>query len=606
MFENETKGWYGSYSRVGKGFAERFYIISHKEEIFSRENKKIRIKDFYNPDEIKQKSSLEENLDVFKLYTSSKIKKDKILKSLLKHKQNFLERSSQNKKKSYNKKRLKLSHIHEILGIKKNPKVNQSSYTRYNPNYDYIKPRLLEGPLWKKVPGRKQKGLNPFEDKIFNDQIEENKNYKFYVLETEKSKCLVNMNKMTQRGEFTDIKDLRIRTDKPFVKPKKKKNKIEKHIKEEVKRKINDILKDKLKTSSNTRNLSLSNSKRLISRYNNNTSTMFSEPRNLLEKEIQNSSQNKTNDKDKKDKTKKKMSRIILRQIGLFEDNNKLKTENDKPNEQTESKKVKSLSNKGLNHNYSLKDNQTKSNSKIQNKEEAHKDDKKFKAPDFDKIISRKQVEKARGHKFFIIPFKTLNYSLISERPLTMINYDKSKIKNENKLKDFIGLDYSYVYKPDDIINKYNNHIPPKVPNFSIMSSRSCQKGNPLPSYMQKVHDRFYLNNMNDKSLSLNNYSNRGYFSATSSFFPKKSYNNIINYTVINSEKKNDNKKDDDIEKKIELLKLQVNYSPQVYEQLVKDGTLNKFDKVSLKSNNNTKSADKLINKKNELLYALS
>lgn len=605
MFENETKGWYGSYSRVGKGFAERFYIISHKEEIFSRENKKIRIKDFYNPDEIKQKSSLEENLDVFKLYTSSKIKKDKILKSLLKHKQNFLERSSQNKKKSYNKKRLKLSHIHEILGIKKNPKVNQSSYTRYNPNYDYIKPRLLEGPLWKKVPGRKQKGLNPFEDKIFNDQIEENKNYKFYVLETEKSKCLVNMNKMTQRGEFTDIKDLRIRTDKPFVKPKKKKNKIEKHIKEEVKRKINDILKDKLKTSSNTRNLSLSNSKRLISRYNN-TSTMFSEPRNLLEKEIQNSSQNKTSDKDKKDRTKKKMSRIILRQIGLFEDNNKLKTENDKPNEQTESKKLKSLSNKGLNNNYSLKDNQTKSNSKIQNKEEAHKDDKKFKAPDFDKIISRKQVEKARGHKFFIIPFKTLNYSLISERPLTMINYDKSKIKNENKLKDFIGLDYSYVYKPDDIINKYNNHIPPKVPNFSIMSSRSCQKGNPLPSYMQKVHDRFYLNNMNDKSLSLNNYSNRGYFSATSSFFPKKSYNNIINYTVINSEKKNDNKKDDDIEKKIELLKLQVNYSPQVYEQLVKDGTLNKFDKVSLKSNNNTKSADKLINKKNELLYALS
>lgn len=223
MFENETKGWYGSYSRVGKGFAERFYIISHKEEIFSRENKKIRIKDFYNPDEIKQKSSLEESLDVFKLYTSSRIKKDKILKSLMKHKQNFLERSSQSKKKSYNKKRLKLSHIHEILGIKKNPKVNQSSYTRYNPNYDYIKPRLLEGPLWKKVPGRKQKGLNPFEDKIFNDQIEENKNYKFYVLETEKSKCLVNMNKMTQRGEFTDIKDLRIRTDKPFVKPKKRK-----------------------------------------------------------------------------------------------------------------------------------------------------------------------------------------------------------------------------------------------------------------------------------------------------------------------------------------------------------------------------------------------
>lgn len=219
---------------------------------------------------------------------------------------------------------------------------------------------------------------------------------------------------------------------------------------------------------------------------------MFSEARNLLDKGFYNSSQNKNKDKDKKDKAKKKMSRIILRQIGNFDDNNKQKTESDKPNVQINPKKLKSFSTKGINNNYLLKYNQSKSNSKIQNKEEAHKEDKKNKAPDFDKIISRKQVEKARGHKFFIIPFKTLNYSLISERPLTMINYDKSKIKNENKVKDFIGLDYSYVYKPDDIINKYNNHISPKVPNFSIMSSRSSQKGNPLPSYMQKVHDRFF------------------------------------------------------------------------------------------------------------------
>lgn len=605
MFENETKGWYGSYSRVGKGFAERFYIISHKEEIFSRENKKIKIKDFYNPDEIKQKSSLEENLDVFKLYTSNKIKKDKILKSLLKHKQNFLEGSSQSKKKSYNKKRLKLSHIHEILGIKKNPKVNQSSYTRYNPNYDYIKPRLLEGPLWNKVPGRKQKGLNPLEDKIFNEQIEDNQNYKYYVLETEKSKCLVNMNKMTQRGEFTDIKDLRIRTDKPFIKPKKKKKSFDKHIKEEVKKKINNILKEKIKTSSNTRNLSLFNSKRLFTKYNK-TSTMFSEPRNLLEKEIQNSSHNKEKNKYKNGKARKKINRIIFKQIGLFNNNTQNIEIDDKLNDQINSKKLKTFSTKGINKDHSLKDNQPKSISKYQNKVESHKEDKKYKAPDFNKIISRRQVEKARGYKYFIIPFKTLNYSLISERPLTMINYDKSKIKNENKLKDFIGLDYSYIYKPDDIIDKYNNHIRRKAPNFSIMSSRSYQKDNPLPSYMQKVHDRFYLDNMNDKSLSLNNYTNRGYFSATTSFFPKKSYNNIINYALINSEKKNDNKKDEDIEKKIELLKLQVNYSPQVYEELVKDGTLNKFDKVSLKSNNNTKSDDKLATKKNEFLYAIS
>ena len=35
------------------------------------------------------------------------------------------------------------------------------------------------------------------------------------------------MNKTTQRGEFSDIKDLRIRTDKPFKKPKKRNRTIE-------------------------------------------------------------------------------------------------------------------------------------------------------------------------------------------------------------------------------------------------------------------------------------------------------------------------------------------------------------------------------------------
>ena len=216
MFENEAKGWYGSYSRIGKGYAERFYIISHKEEIFSRENKKIRIKDFFNPDEIKQKTSLEETLDVFKVYTSNKKNKAKILKSLLKQKKSFLDYSMHNKK---NLKKRKLNTINNSSISKNSQEMNQPGCTTYNPNYNYIKPRLIEGPLWKDVPGRNQKGLNPNEDRIFSEQIEENKNYKYYVLECEKSKCLVNMNKTTQRGEFGDIRDLRIRTDKAFIKP---------------------------------------------------------------------------------------------------------------------------------------------------------------------------------------------------------------------------------------------------------------------------------------------------------------------------------------------------------------------------------------------------
>ena len=126
MLENEAKGWYGSYSRIGKGYAERFYIISHKDEIFSRENKKIRIKDFFNPDEIKQKPDLEETLDVYKLYTSNKKNKVKILKSLLKPKKTFLDYTL-HKRKIFRKKK---SQYNSASDSKYGPELNQPPCTR--------------------------------------------------------------------------------------------------------------------------------------------------------------------------------------------------------------------------------------------------------------------------------------------------------------------------------------------------------------------------------------------------------------------------------------------------------------------------------------------
>ncbi len=45
MAENETKGWYGSYSLAGKHSAEKFNNIVHKNEILRGEHKKARIHD---------------------------------------------------------------------------------------------------------------------------------------------------------------------------------------------------------------------------------------------------------------------------------------------------------------------------------------------------------------------------------------------------------------------------------------------------------------------------------------------------------------------------------------------------------------------------------
>ena len=608
MFENEAKGWYGSYSRVGKGYAERFYIISHKDEIFSRENKKIRIKDFFNPDEIKQKSSLEETLDVFKVYTSNKKKKEKILKGLLKPKKTFLDYRLQYKK-LLKKRKLKYNDIHKILYSKNMPKIHHPPCTRYNPNYNFIKPRLLEGPLWKDVLGRTQRGLNPYEDKILREQIKDNQNYKYYILEGEKSKCLVNMNKTTQRGEFSDIKDLRIRTDKPFKKPKKRNKTIENKTQYKLKNNIfNNI--------NNIRNLKVRNkSIRIVSKYNNTTTTFYT-PRELLQNEIDNIS-NKKNENKNKNK-RKKINKIMLKEIGLYENEN---SNNNNINRNTINNIIDNKMNKKLIniksstplqkdiYKYNIKINSdykslTERNEKReQSTENSHRIIKKLKAPDFKKIISREQVEKAFGIKYYKIPFITPNYTLVTERSLSMIDYDRNKYHSIKTDNNYQPLDYSFSFKPDELIDKYNNHISPKVPNFNCMTSRPNKKNCPLPSYMQNVHDRSSLCNLNDKSLFLNNYSNRGYSPAATTFFPKKSFNNIINYSVINGKKNIENKKDEDLQKKFNLLKLQINYEPEVCEQLIKEGTINKFDKITLKTNTKKNEEDSISVKKKKEFY---
>ena len=67
------------------------------------------------------------------------------------------------------------------------------------------------------------------------------------------------------------------------------------------------------------------------------------------------------------------------------------------------------------------------------------------------------------------------------------------------------------------------------------MISRPNKKGSPLPFYMQQVHDRSGIYLFTDKSLQLNKYSEGKYIPASSTFFPKKSFNNIINrFKIIN------------------------------------------------------------------------
>ena len=51
MFENEAKGWYGSYSIVGRDMVERFQIIKNMDKILSNKEKKIIIKNYFTKEE---------------------------------------------------------------------------------------------------------------------------------------------------------------------------------------------------------------------------------------------------------------------------------------------------------------------------------------------------------------------------------------------------------------------------------------------------------------------------------------------------------------------------------------------------------------------------
>ena len=93
-----------------------------------------------------------------------------------------------------------------MMDLNKRKKKSGESYSRYYPRYEYIWPRLITGPEWEIVKGRTYK-------KIPKDT----KNFFYRKSSVLEAKTLVNMNKTTIRGDFSNMgNDVRIRTDGPF------------------------------------------------------------------------------------------------------------------------------------------------------------------------------------------------------------------------------------------------------------------------------------------------------------------------------------------------------------------------------------------------------
>ena len=190
-----------------------------------------------------------------------------------------------------------------------------------------------------------------------------------------------------------------------------------------------------------------------------------------------------------------------------------------------------------------------------------------IKTIDFSKTISREQFNFINRDKEGVQPFFLPNYELVEPRSLSMVYYSKSITKpiNLGRLK---GVDPNLFFDPNKVINKYNNHIETNAPNFNIMSGRIMDKS-PFPTYMIKKFDRCSLEAITEKGLRMNSYLNSRFDNKFTTFYPKKSFNRLINNNCLQNEKFPENCinylvkecfKDEKLRKAIEYYNKDVNY----------------------------------------------
>ena len=484
-----------NYSLIGKISIEKFPIIHQKDKIIQGIKKRYKIRDLFHPDQPKEEIKYIEDYDKFCNYKLSSKNKNKINNNKLINKDN-----NHDSKFYYHNKHLSLVDKFKKLVI-------QADNFSYAPKYDFVKPRLLTGPGW-------DYGSEKLKEKIIYD----NRDYYIKhedVLNNPNIKCLVNMNKTTQRIEFVKQKDIKFKNDKKYISRfKSKKN-------------MNNKNKFKYKIALTSRN----------NKSRNNLYNLFNIKTSKTSKTTFNERGEKTCSKDHKSSSKEK-----------------------------------------------------KRNSKIKKNK---RQNKKNHSVDFKKIISREEVEKVKEYKYFKIPFITPNYTLVEDRLLSTISYDTPKYNtNNNTRKEQIeGYDYRLKYSPDKYISKFNNHINPQSPNFTYMFHRNGDwsknsKNNSLPFYMRDIYDRNSVERMTEKSLKQNKFKEGKISLASSTFFPKKSFNRVININLINSKNFKEKLNDDYIEEKKEYLKSETERKNNKNEinKLKNIGLLNKFENFTFKA----------------------
>ena len=440
MFENNKKGWHGAYSLSGKLTAEFFDEILRKDLIFNRVNeKKLIVRDFFAPDpEINKYDYMNDDIKSFKIYN---IEKKHFSESL----------SKINKENNEKKEQITDADISKNIQtfFHKNPEkeIDLAKIKIYKPKYNLIFSKTLTGVNWNKMKGRKKNLFNITKsiNNNYNNYLD-GKNEKYYL--TSENKCLVNMDNYTKRGEFINLKNIRIRSDKSF-----NKNDI----------KINKESNNSISNQSNSKTFRNKNSKNSINNiyiFINNIKTQNLESRlnssrktNLLLKKS--FSEKLTGPDFKKYLTREYFEKLRLKKG--FEKNDYLLA----------------LS---LNHN--LVREKTISNIKLKHKKNKNKIKKFTGINSIDLIDQYKSLDKYNNH----LKINTPNIELIPSRSY----FENIKNNNIDKPSDHLSPSYSSFHK-----NSFNNIINLKLLNSNIFKKSGNTK---IKRNLHKIKNKILFN----------------------------------------------------------------------------------------------------------------
>ena len=606
---NDKKGWFGSFSEVGKRAAKMNLLISRDPLTINKARKKFSNKgslviSAFESSENKNKPLFkkgEETLDIFTIDESDKAKLEELAKeglpeSSLKYKQLQNKQNKNNNKNKFrtqsalnNNSRKRYYHYYDLHRRKKVKVAVQQNppCTKYNPKFDSVLKRSASTPSWATMKGRND-----------NTKVD---NHPFYIeheniLDNMAGKSFIDMKK--QIGDQNkNNKNIFKKLSRPIssygssVLTLKKNNSIYKTYNKSIfknnntyknKRPFSSInprirrknysfnLRSNISTFSQTKNYNLNFSKIKNKKDKNNEKDKY----------ITNINKNKIIDTDIK-KSNNKSINISNYKSNYNSNNDDIQKNSSKSETEKESEDISDDSYELYKHVYTK---EIKNKKKKKNQDELQNE--LIKGPNFKQMISRETLDKLHDDKVPVVPYLLPDYSPVRERHIMMVVYDRKKHKiNRAKSASLARIDNTFYYNPNEILTKINNYISSHPPNFKMMTSRPDDK-DPLPSYMKRIYTRNSCYDLTQLSLKLNNYKNRGFATMNTSFWPKKSFNKIINLNLLKSKKFLNNVigNQDNLLKQFKGLGTTLKFYNKNYEDIMRENFLERFDNVTYKS----------------------